>query len=355
MKKNICFILLGIILFLTPCTHALAKGIDVPIDTSNTLETVFFTFDEFLELYSYNGKRTFYLKEEFLPYKNKIFKERFYDRIVRIEGETYEAEIYGKSYELPLYTFGKLYIPYLELEGDPSLTKAEWQTQISMILYEAIPNETNFKWDRIKSKYYPDGARHFYIFWFLSEDGKFDESKDIGIAIETKTLLNYDNCQDYTYPTQEEYYEMFSGKSSSNVSVTPTPLPSPTEIPTATPTPLPSPTEMPTATPTPLPSPTEMPTATPTPLPSPTEMPTATPTPLPSPTEMPTATPTPLPSPTEIPTATLVPQTTELPVPLDTSNHAIIINTPIKIILISCAFIVITVVVCLVYRHNKKK
>ena len=106
--------------------------------------------------------------------------------------------------------------------------------------------------------------------------------------------------------------------------LTATPIPSPTELPTATleptatptATPIPSSTELPTATPeptatptaTPIPSPTAAPTATPEPTAAPIPTATPIPSPTPTPTPEPIATPTPIatliPSPTELPTAT---------------------------------------------------
>ncbi len=302
MKRVVCCIFVLISIVLSPCTKAFAVEISVPVETHNVFEEdIFMTYEESLELFRWNGSK-FLLKDKFKPVKSKLLKERFYDRLYRIEGETYEfKDLYGtgETYTLPVYTIGKMYFPIV---GNGSMFN-EWDNIISKTFAEAIAeNEKNNYHSITRTTKLGASPDYIIILFCNSETKKYDPKKDIGIAIKTYYWSEAYHVEDYTYPSEDEYYAMYS-KGTSKPTATPTPKPTvtPTPEPTATPTPEPTatPTPEPTAIPTPEPTatPTPEPTATPTPEPTatPTPKPTATPTPEPTatPTPEPTATPTP--------------------------------------------------------------
>ena len=100
----------------------------------------------------------------------------------------------------------------------------------------------------------------------------------------------------------------------------PTPAPTPSQTPTPTPSETPTPAETPTPTPaeTPTPTPTPTPSETPTPAETPTPTPTPTPAETPTPTPTPSETPTPASPPTAIPPSTPTPASTPTPTPAET-------------------------------------
>ncbi|MBQ9120074.1 MAG: PT domain-containing protein [Lachnospiraceae bacterium] len=105
---------------------------------------------------------------------------------------------------------------------------------------------------------------------------------------------------------------------------TPIPEPTATDVPTPTLEPTIEPTEVPT--PTEVPESTTTPTSTPTPIPTntPTPEPTATSTPIPTPTN----TPTPSPTNTPVPTVTPRPTSTPTPTPIPKVTVTVVENTP---------------------------
>ena len=315
MKKILCFVLVAVVLAFIPGSVAYARGIEVK-DTSPITDEIFFTSTEFLELYHFSDV-CFFLNDEFKPYQNKILVERYYNRLHKVEGETYEKEILGKTYDIPLYAVGDVFIllkdsPSRKVYDDLSRTmrrKIAQEFAETAVLIEDIDYYSyEFGYD-IK-----DNVDYFTVVTF-SEHGKFDPEKDIAFAVKFRLRSNPDKCAHYEYPSAEEYLKMFSGSSKPKVTPTPVPTNTPKPKPTVTPTPKPTatPTPEPTATPTPEPTatPTPEPTATPTPEPTatPTQEPMATPTPEPTatPTPEPTATPTPEPTATPTPEPTTEP------------------------------------------------
>ncbi len=303
MKKLFILILVALGVILLPCQKAFAKDINRPVDTNNTYESVFVTFNEYNQLFLDNGNQKFSLLKRFKPYYNKILTERFYNRIYRIEGETTELEMYGKTYEVPVYTAGKIYIQNTIRKEVKNFDYCNFTLDILQCFGEAVELNENVESECICFDFIDNvGGPSYYYVIFQTNENEFNPDKDVVFCLKTKVVYYVD--LDYTYPTEDEYFAYFSNGSSKPTS---TPKPTVTPIPTSTPTP------EPTATPTPVPTatPTPVPTATPTP------EPTATPTPVPTatPTPVPTATPTPIPEATVTPKPTTNPDVTQTVTP----------------------------------------
>ena len=316
MKKIICFVLVLLFVALTPKSNAYALDLSayVPNDTNNAYENeVFMTYEESLSFFEWDCD-LYWLKECYQPTKirSELVKERFFDRLYRVEGEYYDFLdlITGEKARVPLYTIGKLYFP----KENPQRQYDYWPLAIANEFNKAISVVEKPSYDKTRSVTYLFPGTNYMVFLYLDpETKKYNPDTCIGIAIQFDYVTYSDPSEipaDYTYPTSDEYYAMYSGKSSSKPTATP--------VPTATPTPKPTATPVPTATPTPEPTATPVPTATPTPKPTATPEPTATPTPEPTATPVPTATPTPEPTATPVPTATPTPEPTATPVPTAT-------------------------------------
>ena len=250
-------IFLATILF-SPKT-AFALDIDRPADTNDTINTeTFMCYEEFLQFFNLSGRKSFNLKDKFKPYHEKILKERFYDKIYRLEGETYNYFDFALGdIELPVYAIGQIYFPYKSLPLD---TKGDllngFRSELWLQFGFAIGQEENFNYDSIKGVTILDSGYMYIIVLLESKSGEYNEDNDIGIAIKTKLNLHYDSL-DYTYPTEAEYLAMYSNskpKATTAPKVTKAPKSTATPIPTATPTPEPTATPVPTAAPTPEPT-----------------------------------------------------------------------------------------------------
>ena len=309
MKKFLGCILVFISILLSPSSKAFALEINVPVEPYDVFESdIFMTYEEGLELFRWNGSK-FILKDRFKTFESKLLKERFYDRLYRIDGETYnfkDAFGTGNTYTLPVYTFGHAPIPISE--GTKKYNA--WIKIITHCVADAI---REIEGAGIPCRYITNGGNGcaYSVILFLDEDtGEFDSTKNIGIAIKTLYYSPFDTSS-YTYPTEDEYYAMLSGSSGTKPTTTATPK----LTATSTPKPTATPTPEPTATPTPEPTATPMPEPTATPTPEPTATPTPEPTATPTPE--PTATPTPEPTATSIPEpmATPTPELTATPTP----------------------------------------
>jgi len=339
---------------LTPRNTAFAKEnpLNRPIATEDVMNETLFTYEEFLELYQAYNSGSHYLKEKFKPYERKILKEKFYDKLYKIEGEYYNyLDFTLGRFELPVYTVGDLYYSS-DNKYNNSKRKLGWERALWNQFGEAIKQEEKINCKSIRGTNEIKGG-YYYIVLLFETNGDFNPETDIGIAIKTNMYFKISSPDGYTYPTEDELYEYYSG-SKGKVTTTPVPTSTPTPVPTSTPTPVPTstPTPVPTSTPTPVPTstPTPVPTSTPTPVPTstPTPVPTSTPTPVPTSTlaPVPTSTPTPIPTSTATPT----PKLTQTPVQSDTEC-----NNIGTIVSISSIVTLIVVILVVVFFRNKKK
>ncbi len=306
MKRIVLLFLIILGVAILPSQTAFAKDINRPVDTNNTYESVFVTFNEYNQLFLDNGNQNFSLLKRFKPYYNKILTERFYNRIYKVEGETTELKIDGNTYEVPVYTAGKIYIQNTIRKELGGFDRPNFTFDILDCFSEAIELNENVKSKVVRFGFIDNvGGPSYYYVIFQTNENEFNPDKDVVFCLKTKVVYYVD--LDYTYPTEDEYFEMYSKGSQPKATATPKPKATATPKPTATPTPEPTatPTPEPTATPTPEPTatPTPEPTSTPTPEPTatPTPEPTATPTPKPTATPTPEPTATPTPEPTDAP------------------------------------------------------
>ena len=313
LKLMICFVVVALFVVIAPSFKAYALGIDRPVATEDISNETMFTYDECLEIYRRTSSHSLYLKDKFSPYYDKYLRERFYEKIYRVEGETYTyRNAYFGTLELPLYQTGKFYYPTtidkVEDSHNENRKIAGWKSMLLWEFAEAIARAENIKYTSYSGAARV-GVESYFIIIFENEE-KFDPTKNVGVAIKTDFVFSYKDLPDYTYLSEDELYEYYSkGSSNSKPKATATPKPKAT----ATPKPTVTPTPESTATPTPEPTatPTPEPTATPTlePTATPTLEPTATPIPEPTatPTPEPTATPTPEPTATQTPEQTTEP------------------------------------------------
>lgn len=354
--KKIKFLFFVCCLFTVVClmpkntAYAKENPLNRPIATEDVMNETLFTYEEFLELYQAYNSGSHYLKEKFKPYESKILKEKFYDTLYRIEGEYYNYFDFTLGYfELPVYSVGNLYYS-TDNKYDNSKRELGWRRALWNQFGEAIKQHEKINCKSISGTNLIDDGYYYIVLLFQTKD-KFNPETDIGIAIKTNMYWKISSPEGYTYPTEDELYEYYSG---SKGKVTPTSVPTstPTPVPTSTPSPIPTstPTPVPTSTPTPEPTATPVPTATPTPEPTATPVPTATPTPEPTATPVPTATPTPEPTATLEPTATPTPKQTQTPVQSDTESN----NLGIVVSVSSIVALIVVILVAVFFRNKKK-
>ncbi len=279
---------------------------------------------------------------EKITYHTDNTGDQYYSTSFTVYNKSTDDAVFYSGYKLSDYTLTNCFGWYLNMLitnnlvwANPEYTIINGPQTVQMILTvhdEAISLDFNFDAAK-KPKMAINGgfpqATYYCIVGdkpeTISGDAKF--FSDTFLVYGTTTFPNWDSSKVGVYeinwmftPNDSEKYESKSGvltckfSPNSNITITPTPIPTSTPVPSVTPTPTSTPVPSVILKPTSTPVPSVAPTPTSTPVPSVTLKPTSTP--VPSVTLKPTS--TPVPSITPTPSATPSPTIKVTPVPTTT-------------------------------------